>query len=181
MGVEHYLVDDEGRNVLDVHKWYALRPDDRGNVTEADIRAGSRCDKLGDVGWLVDAALAWLREVAQGRKVRLVTDSTDSEDQCWMDWETFRTRPEWTCWSAFWGGSDGCRGWKPWPPDARKQALAAQKALLRKHFPILAAAAEEVEATAKKNARRLVYGELPTMPLPEGASGWCDGAEMPSD
>lgn len=152
MGVEHFLVDDEGKNVLDVHKWYALRPEDWGNVTEADIRAASPCDKLGgDVGWLVEAALSWVREVVCGRRVRLVTDCGDVEEQCWLDGRTFKARPGWTVYSAFYRPLAIADGERPWPPSEAARWVALDGEYCRSGPVVL--------------------------PLPEGASGWFETGE----
>ena len=77
-----YLVDDEAETSSTFTSVRAPRM--TGAASRADIRAEVGATSTGDVGWLVDGA-GWLRS-AQGQ-VRLVTDSTDSEDQCWMDWE----------------------------------------------------------------------------------------------
>ena len=61
MGVEHYLVDNIGKNVLSCGKWYEL---EAHSVT---------VDNVPD-GWRAPAVKRWLREVALGRPVRLVTD-----------------------------------------------------------------------------------------------------------
>lgn len=108
MGVEHYLVDDEGKNVLGCHKWYDLDYADRDNITEAEILAANE-----RFPHLPALAVQWVREVCKGRRVRLVTDSQGGEP--WLDDETFQTRPEWTCWSAF----GATTGWRNWPDDGK--------------------------------------------------------------
>ena len=52
MGVEHYLVDDTGKAVLDCHKWYDLSPADEDDVTDAEISAAS-----GRYDWLPAVAI----------------------------------------------------------------------------------------------------------------------------
>jgi hypothetical protein len=152
MGVEYYLVDDEGKNVLDVHKWYALNPEDWSNVTVTDIRAASPCDKLGgEVDWLVEAALSWTREVAGGRRVRLVTGCSDQEEVSWNDWRTGKAVPGWTHWSAFYSSLALGRGVNPWPPSGR-------------------------DAWCAEDARRVQLAPV-LLPLPGGASGWFDAGE----
>jgi hypothetical protein len=87
MGVEYYLVDEEGRNVLDCHKWYAIDPADYDDVTDAEIEAaGAVYDRLPAV------AIRWRREVCGGRKLRL---ATDGERYPWLD-DAWERAPGWT-------------------------------------------------------------------------------------
>lgn len=98
MGVEHYLVDAEGKNVLECGKWYEL--DVRTVCSERDVPNG----------WRRPLVCAWLREVCAGRPVRLVTDCgvgdvTEFED------ETCRPLPGWTALTLFGSPSPGWARW----------------------------------------------------------------------
>ena len=115
MGVEYYLVDDEGKNVLDCGKWYALRPEDYCNVTTADIEAARMCEKLGDdrATQIADIAIRWVVEVCSGRRVRLVTD--DWCDEPWLNHQTYAQLPGWTMYE------DVSGGWRVVEPRKRDQ------------------------------------------------------------
>lgn len=117
MGVNSYLVCDDAKAALDVGKWYALSPEDYGNVVESDLEAARTCDKVGDdvATWLADLGIRWLREVAKGRRVRKVSDSWQEDAFPWQrPWGT----PDdgaWRAWTLFnpWGHGESER---PWPP-----------------------------------------------------------------
>ena len=102
MGVEYYLIDDEGKNALDCHKWYGVSAADDDNITDAEIAACTRFD------WLPACAIRWRGEVCGGRKLRLVTDLYD------LPWEDYdgNALPGWTLYTPWYGYADA-----PPPPD----------------------------------------------------------------
>lgn len=117
MGVEHFLVDDEGKNVLHCHKWYDLEYERRDDITDEEIMAAR-----GKYPWLPELVVRWRREACGGRRLRLVTDS--GGDEPWMDHETCETLPGWTVYSAF-DNEDGIarRGEREWPPEKHAETV----------------------------------------------------------
>ena len=106
MGVEHYLVDEEGGNVLDCHKWYEIAPADWGNVTDAEIEAaGEKYD------WLPAIAIRWRREVCGGRQLQLTTDMSDC---LWHD-DEWKRLPGWTLYTPWYPDTLPQKGWVRYP------------------------------------------------------------------
>jgi hypothetical protein len=144
MGVEHFLVDDEGKNVLGCHKWYDLDPADRANITEAEVLAANE-----KYPWLPERVVRWMREVAMGRRVRLVTDAEGMYP--WTDYESryFCTRPGWTVYTCFHcGDGTASPGEVPWPPGAFPAAAPGE--MERRH----AAIDEHIERFARYRQSR---------------------------
>lgn len=92
MGVEHYLVDVEGKNVLACGKWYALDAGYGDVVTVEQMR----------VAEAHDGVYRWLREVCQDRPVIVRSDSVEEE---WLDPLWFDPLPGWSVYELM--GADG--------------------------------------------------------------------------
>ncbi len=137
MGTDYWLVDREGKNALDVDRWYALamQPEYDGcmidyedcAVTLDTIRRvlaplpGERAPTPRSL-WLVALSTAWMEDVAQGRTVILRTHDNDDE---WVDQDcaSDAPMPGWTLWSLFEPRSPHTQPWAP------REAVAARRAL----------------------------------------------------
>lgn len=106
MGTEFWLVDREGRNALDVDKWYGLAnavydsyTDGRtlGHVVTPEMVRACFCPR-GE--WLRTAALLWMERVAGGRPVELWDDQTDDEWEGYDDERDFYAMPGWTLYDS---------------------------------------------------------------------------------
>jgi hypothetical protein len=75
MGTEYYLIDDTGRNVLDLHKSYWLAYEDHRHnldaMTIADVEHAAEDCPDGWRHWLPPLVVRWMREIAQGRPCKL--------------------------------------------------------------------------------------------------------------
>lgn len=98
MGVEHYLVDAAGKNVLACGKYYELMAK---VVTEADVPEG----------WRRQRVVSWLRDVAEGRPCRVVTDCGVGDPSEFED-DLCRPLPGWAGWTLYVEA-----GWTSWMPE----------------------------------------------------------------
>lgn len=102
MGVEHYLVDTEGKNVLECGKWYALEA--RVDIDENAIPEG----------WRQPHVLSWIREVCGGRRVHLVTDCGVGDPAEFED-DHGNPLPGWNAWTLHQGNAAFLGARRRWP------------------------------------------------------------------
>tara|TARA_R110000868_G_C10818373_1_gene758430 strand:- start:405 stop:755 length:351 start_codon:yes stop_codon:yes gene_type:complete len=99
MGVEYYLVDEAGKNVLACGKYYELTTN--SPLTAAEVPEG----------WQRQRVIAWLREVAEGRPCRVVTDCGLGDPSEFED-DLCRPLPGWSGWTLYVEA-----GWTSWMPE----------------------------------------------------------------
>ena len=113
MSTDYYLVDPEGRNVLDVGSWYALALkypagcwDEEAPLTEAILDTLDPADRR---AWTTPIVRDWWKRRAEGRTVYLRHEQGNTE---WEDPDTYDPKPDWTAETVY---RKAARGWTPYP------------------------------------------------------------------
>jgi hypothetical protein len=156
MGVEHFIVDVEGRNVLDCHKSYWLP--DAGPVTLHDLRIAAEEAAANEArgAWTAERVVAWVDLIASGRPLRIATDAGDDDD-LWADWSQRGPypplRPGWTGWTCTQiDGKSDRPGWRWWSDDTVATATRIRDSeFWRAYHSMLNEAATALEMSGSPN------------------------------
>lgn len=83
MGFTMYLVDDDGKNVLDCGKWYGLHVE-RGDSPARSILGGVDCEKVDQPEDYVVAALKWWHSIGSPPHLRSMSSLWREQDE-WVN------------------------------------------------------------------------------------------------